>query len=98
MPLTLKDIQLTAVRQSVQCTGLSLHLPSTEADSELVLTAHFQTMIKSQDGTPISQPQPLSITITQSDLYQKQSLVGLKDDLIQAAFKQLKKQMAAAVE
>lgn len=98
MPLALKDIPLTSVRQTVQCIGLTLNLPSTDADSELVLTAHFQTTIKLQDGTSLSQPQQLSVTITQPELYQAPKFVGLKEDLIQAAFRQLKKQMAAAVD
>ena len=97
MPLNLKSSTLTSVTQSATRTHVTLSLPGDAADNEVVCTASFTINNRLSDGTEVGTPQTVDVIITQAELDQLPKWVGVREDLIQLAYRGLKAKRANLV-
>ena len=97
MPLNLKQSTITSVLQSATRNHVTLSLPGNAADNEVVFTASFTITNSLQDGTPLGQPEQVDVSITQAELDQLPKWVGIREDLIQLAYRGLKAKRASLV-
>lgn len=97
MPLNLKSSTLTSVTQSATRTHVTLSLPGDAADNEVVFTASFTISNKLADGSEVGTPQTVDVTITQAELDQLPKWVGVREELIQLAYRGLKAKRASLV-